>query len=368
MNRIDHLFQQKRQKVLSIYFSAGYPTMESTVPILEELEQSGADMAEIGIPFSDPLADGPVIQESNNSALKNGMSLTKLFGQLEHVRLSVHMPLLLMGYFNVVMQYGIEKFCKDCKRAGIDGIILPDLPDSVYLEQLKPYVEANDLRFVFLITPQTNNERIHYLDSISNGFLYMVSSSSTTGVKSAIVSNQVEYFERVNSLTLRNPLMIGFGISSKETFLSLFPMRMEPSLEVLLSRCCRKPRIGNPGSGILSDSFCKFTLKMNHMITHIVFWKLKEGAHGLSKMELALSIKAKLEHLNGKIAGMRLLEVGLNINKSSYAFDLALYSTFDTQTALDEYYVHPLHTAVLPYLAESTTDTCSGLFNLTGSF
>ena len=218
MNRIDNLFQQKKNNILSIYFTAGHPTLLSTADILTELEASGTDMIEIGMPFSDPLADGPVIQDSSAKALKNGMTIKGLFDQLTNIRQKVKTPLLLMGYINPVLQFGVEAFCKKCREVGVDGIILPDLPMDIYQESFKKYFEENDLRFIFLITPQTSDERILMIDSISNGFIYMVSSSSTTGAKSSIVSTQVAYFERVKALKLKNPLVIGFGISNGETF------------------------------------------------------------------------------------------------------------------------------------------------------
>jgi tryptophan synthase alpha chain len=218
MNRIDQLFQDKKNKILSVYFTAGYPEPDSAPEILQHLQKSGVDLVEIGMPFSDPLADGPVIQESSTIALKGGMSVKKLFSQLKNIRNSVDIPLILMGYLNPVMQFGIEKFCEACRETGIDGVILPDLPVDEYQQHYHQYFEANGLRFIFLITPQTTNERIKLIDSISKGFIYMVSSASTTGVKSAIAEKQIEYFERVKSLQLKNPLMIGFGISNKVTF------------------------------------------------------------------------------------------------------------------------------------------------------
>lgn len=218
MNRINQLFQQKKNNILSIYFTAGHPSLSSTVEVIKTLEKSGVDMIEIGMPFSDPLADGPVIQDSSSKALKNGMSIKLLFEQLKDIRKEVNIPLLLMGYINPVYQFGIENFCKKCKEVGIDGVILPDLPLNEYQEQYQPYFEANDLRFTFLITPQTSPERVRMIDSISNGFIYMVSSSSTTGVKGSIADKQVEYFTRIKAMNLKNPLVIGFGISNRETF------------------------------------------------------------------------------------------------------------------------------------------------------
>jgi tryptophan synthase alpha chain len=218
MNRIDQLFLQKNKNVLSVYFTAGHPELNSTVIILDELQASGADMVEIGMPFSDPLADGPVIQDSSSKALKNGMSIKQLFEQLDDVRQKIQIPLLLMGYINPVIQYGIEKFCKKCKEIGIDGVILPDLPLDEYQREFKKYFEENDIRFIFLITPQSSDERIRLIDSLSKGFIYMVSSSSTTGAKGVIADNQVDYFKRIQSMNLKNPLVIGFGISNRETF------------------------------------------------------------------------------------------------------------------------------------------------------
>lgn len=218
MNRIDQLFQQKKNNILSIYFTAGHPGLNSTEDILITLEAAGVEMVEIGMPFSDPLADGPVIQDSSSKALKNGMSIKRLFEQLKDIRKKVSMPLLLMGYINPVIQYGVENFCKKCRETGIDGVILPDLPMDEYQEHFQKYFEDNDLRFIFLITPQTSAGRIRLIDTIGKGFIYMVSSSSTTGVKGSIADKQKEYFARIKSMNLKNPLVIGFGISNRETF------------------------------------------------------------------------------------------------------------------------------------------------------
>jgi tryptophan synthase alpha chain len=218
MNRIDQLFQQKRNNILSIYFTAGHPEINSAPEILVQLENSGVNMVEIGMPFSDPLADGPVIQDSSTKALKNGMSINLLFKQLANIRSKVSIPLLLMGYINPVLQYGVENFCAKCHELGIDGVILPDLPLDEYQQHYQSIFEKYDLRFIFLITPQTTNERIHMIDSISKGFIYVVSSSATTGVKTGIANTQIEYFKRIRALGLKNPLIIGFGISNKETF------------------------------------------------------------------------------------------------------------------------------------------------------
>jgi tryptophan synthase alpha chain len=218
MNRINTLFQEKRNNILSIYYTAGYPNIHDTVRIAEELEQAGADMLEIGFPYSDPVADGPVIQESSKQALENGMDLTLLFEQLKDLRKTVSIPVLLMGYVNPMLQYGVENFCKSCAAVGVDGCIVPDLPmaeyEAFYSEVFKKYGISN----VFLVTPQTAPERIQKIDGLTNGFIYLVSSSATTG-KNLQLSDQTEaYFSRVAALNLKNPVMIGFGINSKETF------------------------------------------------------------------------------------------------------------------------------------------------------
>ena len=218
MNRIDQLFREKKSNILSVYFTAGHPALNSTMDILAELQSAGVDMIEIGMPFSDPLADGPVIQDSSHKALKNGMKLQLLFDQLSNIREVIHLPLILMGYLNPVMHFGIENFCKKCREAGIDGVILPDLPLAEYVEQYQKIFEDNGLRFISLITPQTSDERIRMIDSVSKGFIYMVSSSSTTGVKGSIADKQISYFQRIKTMNLKKPLVIGFGISNKETF------------------------------------------------------------------------------------------------------------------------------------------------------
>ena len=217
MNRIDLKFQ-KDKKLLSIYFSAGFPNLEDTVPILKKLEAAGVDMVEIGLPFSDPLADGPTIQESSTQALRNGMTTEKLFTQLEGIREHFTIPLVLMGYFNPMMQYGIEKFCSRCETIGIDGIIIPDLPVDVYHENYKALFDKHGLYNMFLITPQTSEARIKYIDKVSNGFIYMVSSASVTGAKSTFGNTQTEYFKRIATLKLKTPTVIGFGISNQETY------------------------------------------------------------------------------------------------------------------------------------------------------
>ena len=197
MNRIDKTFQ-KKQKLLSIYFSAGHPELEDTLPILRALQDSGVDMVEIGLPFSDPLADGPTIQESSTRALRNGMTTEKLFDQLENIRENIHIPLVLMGYFNPMMQYGIERFCQKCQAIGIDGLIIPDLPVNIYHEDYKALFDQYNLYNMFLITPQTSEERIRYIDSVSNGFIYMVSSASVTGAQNNFGNTQEDYFKRLS--------------------------------------------------------------------------------------------------------------------------------------------------------------------------
>ena len=217
MNRIDQKFRENK-KLLSIYFSAGFPNLEDTVPILKKLQTAGVDMVEIGLPFSDPLADGPTIQASSTQAIRNGMTTEKLFSQLEGIRKHITIPLVLMGYFNPMMQYGIEKFCSRCETIGIDGIIIPDLPVDVYNENYKALFDKHGLYNMFLITPQTSEARIKYIDKVSNGFIYMVSSASVTGAKSTFGNTQTEYFKRIASLKLKTPTVIGFGISNQETY------------------------------------------------------------------------------------------------------------------------------------------------------
>lgn len=217
MNRINKALQSNK-KLLSIYFSAGYPNLNDTSTIIQNLEQSGVDMIEIGLPFSDPLADGPTIQDSSTKALKNGMTTQLLFDQLKNIRQTVSIPLIIMGYFNPMLQYGVEAFCKTCQDIGIDGLIIPDLPVDVYNEHYKATFEKYGLINVFLITPQTSVERIQFIDSISNGFIYMVSSASVTGSKSGFGDEQTAYFKRIADMNLKNPQIVGFGISNNETF------------------------------------------------------------------------------------------------------------------------------------------------------
>ena len=217
MNRINQKLKEDK-KLLSIYFSAGYPTLNDTVSIIQKLEKNGVDMIEIGLPFSDPLADGPTIQASSTQALKNGMTTDTLFSQLKDIRKTVSIPLIIMGYFNPMLQYGVEAFCKKCQDIGIDGLIIPDLPVDVYNEQYKTTFEKYGLINVFLITPQTSVERINFIDSISNGFIYMVSSASVTGSSSGFGTEQTEYFKRIADMKLKTPKIVGFGISDNTKF------------------------------------------------------------------------------------------------------------------------------------------------------
>jgi tryptophan synthase alpha chain len=217
MNRIKQKLQEDK-KIFSVYFSAGYPSLNDTIQIIQDLEKNGVDMIEIGLPFSDPLADGPTIQASSTQALHNGMTTQVLFDQLKEVRKTVSIPLVIMGYFNPMLQYGIENFCKKCQEVGIDGLIIPDLPVDVYADEYKAIFEKYSLLNVFLITPQTSDERIHFIDSVSDGFIYMVSSASVTGSHSGFGSTQEDYFKRIASMNLKNPQVIGFGINNAETF------------------------------------------------------------------------------------------------------------------------------------------------------
>jgi len=217
MNRINKLFAQHPQNLLSLYFCAGHPTLESTADIIRTLARRGINMIEIGIPFSDPMADGPVIQDAATKALRNGMSLKKLFSQLEGIRKDVDIPLLLMGYLNPVIQFGLESFCERCKEVGIDGLILPDLPFKDYLEVVKPVVDRYDLRVIMLITPETSDDRIRFIDEHTDGFIYMVSSAATTGAQREFDKQKQAYFNHVNEMQLHNPRMIGFGISNRQT-------------------------------------------------------------------------------------------------------------------------------------------------------
>ncbi|WP_319592307.1 tryptophan synthase subunit alpha [uncultured Draconibacterium sp.] len=217
-NRINQLFERKKENILSVYFTAGFPNLNDTVEIIRQLEKNGVDLIEIGMPFSDPTADGPTIQRTSEIALKNGMSLKVLFEQLKTIRESVSIPLVLMGYLNPVYQYGVEKFCQKCNEIGIDGTILPDLPLDEFEAEYKSIFEQNNLHNILLITPQTSEARIRQIDDASEGFIYMVSSSSTTGAGKKVEDFHADYFERIQAMNLKNPRLIGFGISDNATF------------------------------------------------------------------------------------------------------------------------------------------------------
>lgn len=218
MNKILHVFKEKRNNILSVYFTAGYPNLEDTQVIMKSLQTAGADLIEVGIPFSDPVADGSTIQESNKIALDNGITLKKILKQLEEIKEEIHIPVILMGYLNPVYQYGVEKFCADCQKAGVSGLIIPDLPIREYISLYKSSFEHYGLCNIFLITPQTSEDRIQEIDAISNAFIYMVSSSSTTGAKKGLTAEQIEYFARINKMGLKSPMLIGFGISDNQSF------------------------------------------------------------------------------------------------------------------------------------------------------
>ena len=217
MNRINKKLQEDK-KLLSIYFTAGCPNLDDTATIIQNLENSGVDMIEIGLPFSDPLADGPTIQSSSTQALKNGMTSALLFEQLKNIRQTVNIPLIIMGYFNPILQFGVDAFCMKCREVGIDGLIIPDLPVDVYNEQYKTTFDKYGLINVFLIIPQTSVERINFIDSISNGFIYMVSSASTTGAEAGFGKEQTNYFNRIANMNLKNQQIVGFGINNSESF------------------------------------------------------------------------------------------------------------------------------------------------------
>lgn len=218
MNRLQHLFNDKKENLLNVYFTAGFPQLEDTARILSLLEQSGADLMEIGMPYSDPMADGPVIQESNGVALANGMSIKKLFEQLEGIREKVAIPILLMGYLNPVMQYGVENFLKKAAEVGIDGVIVPDLPMQEYEDEYKVLFDKYGLSNVFLVTPQTSSERMKKVDSLTNGFIYVVSTNSTTGNETKKEDSTTEYFERIKAAKFKNPTLIGFNIKDNASF------------------------------------------------------------------------------------------------------------------------------------------------------
>ena len=217
MSRLQQLFQTKNKNILNVYCTAGFPQLHSTLDVMKALQQNGADIIELGMPYSDPLADGPVIQQSNMAALSNGISIAKLFEQLKEFRKEISVPVVLMGYMNPVLQYGFEKFCADAAAAGIDGMILPDLPQYEFETEYGPIIKSHGLDFIFLVTPETSDERIKKIDTLSSGFIYAVSSSSTTGNNKAI-ENQEGYFKKLKAMNLKNPVLVGFGIKDKSTF------------------------------------------------------------------------------------------------------------------------------------------------------
>ncbi len=217
MNRIEKLFQKKQNHILNIYCTAGYPALQSTTEVLMALQEHGADLVEIGMPYSDPLADGEVIQASSSIALANGMTITTLFSQLNNIRDYFQLPLILMGYMNPVLQYGFEKFCADAANVGVDGIILPDLPMYEFENLYQPIFEKYQLNNIFLVTPETSEARIKKIDELGSGFIYAVSSSSTTGNNKAI-EDQEQYFKKLQALQLKNPILVGFGIKDRQTF------------------------------------------------------------------------------------------------------------------------------------------------------
>ena len=219
MNRIKKKLKQS-EDIISIYFTVGFPSLNDTLQIIKELDSSKVDMIELGLPFSDPLADGQTIQNSSKIALANGMSTQLLFEQLIDIRNHTDIPLIIMGYFNPIFQYGIDLFCKKCKEVGIDGLIIPDLPPEIYISDYKKFFQQNDLINIFLITPQTSDDRVRFIDSISDGFIYMVSSSSITGGENNFTKENIDYFKRINNLKLKSPKIIGFGISNREIFLT----------------------------------------------------------------------------------------------------------------------------------------------------
>lgn len=217
-NRLHKLFADSKKPILSVFYTAGFPTLDDTISVAASLEKAGADIIEIGIPFSDPVADGPTIQQSNKVALDNGITLSLILEQVKEIRTNVTMPIILMGYLNPVMQYGIERFAKDAAAAGVDGVILPDMPVPEYEREYRKVFEEHGLLLTFLISPTTSDDRIRKIDGLSNGFIYAVSASSTTGAKKGFADEQIKYFKRLKKMKLRNPFLIGFGISDKSTF------------------------------------------------------------------------------------------------------------------------------------------------------
>ncbi|MBS1948826.1 MAG: tryptophan synthase subunit alpha [Bacteroidetes bacterium] len=219
MNRLETLFKTKDQEIINVYCTAGFPELESTLPVMRSLQQSGADIIELGMPYSDPLADGPVIQSSGSTALRNGMTIAKLFEQLRDFRKEIAIPVILMGYMNPVLQFGFEKFCKTAAAIGVDGLILPDLPEREFETEYRAIIQKHGLDFIFLVTPETSEERVRKLDKLSTGFLYAVSSSSITG-KDKDFKAVEKYLQRLQNLKLKNPVLVGFGIKDRQTFQS----------------------------------------------------------------------------------------------------------------------------------------------------
>ena len=218
MNRINKIFEDKKQGLLSLYFCAGHPTPDSTAAIIETLEKNQIDFVEVGIPFTDPMADGPVIQDAATKSLRNGTTLSKIFAQVKEARRhGVEMPLILMGYLNPIYHMGYEEFFRNCKEADVDGVIIPDLPFNDYLQEVKPIADSYNIRIIMLITPETSDERIHFIDDHTDGFIYMVSSAATTGAQKEFDQKKQAYFNKVNNMSLKHPRMIGFGISNKQT-------------------------------------------------------------------------------------------------------------------------------------------------------
>ena len=218
MNRINKIFEDKKKGLLSLYFCAGHPTPDSTATIIETLEKNHIDFVEVGIPFTDPMADGPVIQDAATKSLRNGTTLRKIFAQVKEARRhGVKMPLILMGYLNPIYHMGYEEFFRNCKEADVDGVIIPDLPFNDYLQEVKPIADSYNIRIIMLITPETSDERIHFIDDHTDGFIYMVSSAATTGAQKEFDQKKQAYFNKVNNMSLKHPRMIGFGISNKQT-------------------------------------------------------------------------------------------------------------------------------------------------------
>jgi tryptophan synthase alpha chain len=218
MNKIKELFSAKSSGILSVYYTAGFPGRDDTGSILLSLQAAGADLVEVGIPFSDPIADGPTIQASNKKAIDNGITVIKIFQQIKEVTDRINIPVLLMGYLNPIYQFGIPEFCREAAGAGISGLIIPDLPMQEYVDHYKTIFEKSGLLNIFLISPMTSPERVRMIDRESGGFIYMVSSSSTTGVRQGLTDDQVTYFERIRNMNLKNPVLVGFGISGHGEF------------------------------------------------------------------------------------------------------------------------------------------------------